>query len=216
MDLLKITNLTKSFGNKTILKNLNLTIKKGEIMGIFGKSGVGKTTLLRIINMLEEYEKGKIHFQGQNIKTRKLELQRKMAMVFQTPMLFNESVLSNVIFGLRVRGIDRTSAKKRAEKMLTQLGIKEFDKNASELSGGEAQRVVLIQAIIIYSDLLLLDEPSANLDEKNVKLLEKIILDLKKQQNTTVLIASHDAKHIKNICNKVFCLKNGKLSQVKT
>lgn len=223
MKLLTLTGVQKRFGEKDVLRGITLSVDKGRIIGIVGRSGAGKTTLLRIINLLEQPTAGSVTFtgghQGNGHKgnghkgngMRRIDIQRRMAMVFQKPVLFDDSVLNNVCYGLRLRDVPAAQAKKRALAALAGFGLHDLHRNARRISGGEAQRVAFCQALIVRPDLLLLDEPTANLDAKNVQLLEKQVLGMRKQQHTAVIIASHDKKHVRTLCDEVYTLHEGRL-----
>jgi tungstate transport system ATP-binding protein len=215
--VIHINNISKNFANRQVLKNVSMSVKKGEIIGIIGRSGAGKTTLLRIINMLEHFDDGSYHIFGECVKKvkknsfKKVLYQRKMAMLFQKPMLFNETVLENVIYGLKIRGNHSIDSVNKIKTYLERFNILEHDKNALFLSGGETQRVALLQTCVLEPELLLLDEPTANLDENNIRILEKHIFDLNKKKATTVIISSHDTIHLKSICHRVYKMEKGEL-----
>ena len=212
--MLKLIKITKNFGPKKVFNNLNLHVKKGEIIGIKGKSGVGKTTLLNMINRLENSYSGKMLYENKEyFKWDSLQHQRLMSKVFQKPIMMNGSIIDNVTFGLKIRGI--TDSINIAKKLLFHFGIKSFNDDIKTLSGGETQRVAIAQALSINPALLLLDEPTANLDKKNIEALEKKLVQMNKTNNTTIIISSHDEIHLENICHKIFILKSGKLVEDK-
>ena len=214
MNIVKARNLTKSFDGKKVLEGINLEIKKGEVIGIIGPSGSGKTTLSRVLNLLEPYDRGNLLLFGFDVNSlngNSLKLQRRMAMVFQKPIIFNSSVYYNVGYGLKVRTMCEGVIKKRVKFALEKVKLGKFYENALKLSGGEIQRVAIARAIVINPELLLLDEPTANLDYENIKIIEGILKEMNKKFNTTIIITSHDMSHVNRLCNRIYRLNNGKL-----
>ncbi len=217
--MISIKHLKKRFDGKIILKDIHLNIKKGEIVSIIGKSGSGKTTLLRILCILEKYDNGKIVFDNKKLNNGKTDLstRRKISMVFQKPVALNMSVYDNVAYGLRLRKMKEDIIKKKVRSILKFVGIgKEFfDKNALTLSGGELQRVALARSIVISPLLLLLDEPTANLDDENTAKFEKLLMKINKEKKTTMIISTHNKAQAKRLGKSQYELKNGILQKVK-
>ena len=216
MALLDIKNLSKNYGTKTVLKSVSLSVQKGEIYTIIGPSGSGKTTLLRLIDILEKPSDGEITFDGLKYSSLKnngvVSLRRKMAFLFQKPIIFNMSVFDNVAYGLNLRKIGGDIIKEKARNVIDKVGLSDFEnENALLLSGGEAQRVALARCMVIEPQLLLLDEPTANLDPTNVILLERIIKKMNKDLNTTIIIATHNMLQAKRLGRKVGFLLEGEL-----
>ncbi|SNQ61029.1 ABC transporter ATP-binding protein [Candidatus Methanoperedens nitratireducens] len=213
-ELIRIQSLCKSFGNKEVLKNVSLVINRGEIFALIGPSGMGKTTLLRILNFLETPSDGKLVFNGIH-RCHEIDTRRRMSMLFQTPAIFNTSVFSNVAYGLEVRGADKNTIKEKVMNALNIVGLpgKELQK-ARTLSGGEAQRMAFARAIVYDPDILLLDEPTANLDPANVAKIEEIIEQIRSERGTTIVIATHNIYQVKRIADRVGILLNGELIEV--
>ncbi len=192
-----------------------MVIEKGKIYGIIGPSGAGKSTLLRILNLLEPPSSGNLFFNGVPVtKTGKqvLELRRKMTMVFQRPVLFDTSVYNNVNYGLKARGYTRKDITKLVRAALDEVGLTEFaDRNARSLSGGEAQRIALARAMVLKPEVILLDEPTSNLDPANVAMMEKITERLHEKQGTTVIMVTHNIFQAQRLAEEILFFFKGRL-----
>ncbi len=191
-------------------------MKQGKIYGIIGPSGAGKSTFLRILNLLTEPDRGRIIFDGQTIYPQsgksRLALCRQMTLMFQKPVLYKTSVRENIAYGLRVRGMGKKEINRRVEDILKKTGMGELGcRYAGTLSGGEAQRVALARAVVFEPRLLLLDEPTANLDPANVEQMEKLILDLNRSMNITILIVTHNIFQARRIADEVLFLFEGRV-----
>lgn len=212
-ELILIENLQKVFGEKEVLRNIDLRILQGEIFAFIGPSGAGKTTLLRILNFFEIPEKGNIKFNGMNPEI--INIRRRMSLLFQTPAIFNNSVFENVAYGLKVRGIDKKIIEKKVGDALNIVGLPGMEKqNARTLSGGEAQRMAFARAIVYDPQVLLLDEPTANLDPANVMKIEEIIKRIRNERGTTIVLATHNIPQVRRIADRVGILLNGELIEV--
>ncbi len=215
-ELFRIENLSKSFGNKEVLKNISFKIFKGEIFALMGPSGVGKSTMLRILNFLETRTSGRLIFNGNECANRQ-NVMRRMSMLFQRPAVFNTSVFNNVAYGLSIRGVDKETIDKKVTDALNLVGLAGYEKQkALTLSGGEAQRMAFARAIVFKPDVLLLDEPTANLDPANVAKIEDIIKRIRSEFATTIIMASHNIYQVRRIADRVGILLNGELIEVNT
>jgi tungstate transport system ATP-binding protein len=204
--------------NKEVLHVEHLTLTKGCIYGIIGPSGAGKSTLLRVINLLTAPSSGEIFFSGSPVPvsgTERLTLQRKMALVFQQTLLFKDSVWNNVAYGLKARGFPKAVVKERVDSLLEQVGLKEFaSRRADTLSGGEAQRVAIARAVAFEPELLLLDEPTANLDPGNIELIEEMITNLARSKEITVIMVTHNIFQARRIADQVIFINQGKIIEM--
>ena len=226
MALLEVRSLSKSIGPAKILKGIDLTVERGEILWLIGPTGSGKTTLLRLINLLDEPSTGSIIFDGRMVSGKPekelLCARRKMAMVFQKPVMFKVSVEANVSYGLRMRGrVDATDAiggkmsvSDRVEEALAAVGLSGYrSRDANTLSGGETQRIALARALILQPDLLLLDEPTANLDPGSAASIDSLLQSLAGSR-TAVILATHNMQQCRKLAGRVAVLQAGRLMAV--
>jgi tungstate transport system ATP-binding protein len=195
-----------------------LILNRGCIYGVIGPSGAGKSTLLRIINLLIPPSNGELIFLGKPVPhngQELLELQRKMALVFQKTLLFKDSVFNNVAYGLKARGYSRPDIEKKVTSLLDQIGMKELTyRHADTLSGGEAQRVAIARAVAFEPELLLLDEPTANLDPGNIELIEEMITGLARTKGITVVMVTHNVFQARRIADHVIFINQGKIVEM--
>jgi len=208
----------KKIYDREVLKVEHLVLTKGYVYGIIGPSGSGKSTLLRIINLLTRPSSGELLFKGRPAPLNggeRLALQRKMAHVFQKPLLFKDSVWNNVAYGLKARSFPRAIIKERVDALLEQVGMKALAfRRADTLSGGEAQRVALARAVAFEPELLLLDEPTANLDPGNIELIEEIITNLARAKEITVIMVTHNIFQARRIADQVIFINQGKVVEM--
>jgi tungstate transport system ATP-binding protein len=212
----RLHNLTKTYDDRLVLDLDDLEIYRAEILAIVGPSGAGKSTLLRLLNFIEQPTSGQIVFKDvvfQAGREMPLSLRRKVTTVFQRPMLLERSVRDNVAYGLRLRG--KRDASGKIDATLNQVGLDRLARQrARTLSGGEAQRVALARAMLIDPEVLLLDEPTANLDPYNVGLIEDIITDLNHRQGVTLVMVTHNVFQARRLADRVVFLLEGKLVEV--
>ena len=218
---LQIEGLSKRYGDKWALREVTLAVERGAVFGIIGPSGSGKTTLLRLIDLLDRSSSGKIRLDGVELtslsEAESLKVRRRMGMVFQNPIVFKRSVNENVAYGLRIRNFREEEIRERIREAVALVGLQGFEKRlATTLSGGEAQRVALARAIVINPDLLILDEPTANLDPSNVALIEKAVIRINRERGMTVVMATHNMFQAERLASKVGFLLEGSLVEVGT
>lgn len=204
--------------DKEVLSVDRLILNRGCIYGVIGPSGAGKSTLLRIINLLTPPSNGELVYLGKPIPhngQELLELQRKMALVFQKTLLFKDSVFNNVAYGLKARGYSRPDIEKKVTALLDQIGMKELTyRHADTLSGGEAQRVAIARAVAFEPELLLLDEPTANLDPGNIELIEEMITRLARTKSITVVMVTHNVFQARRITDHVIFINQGRVVEM--
>jgi tungstate transport system ATP-binding protein len=214
--LLTLRDILVQYGEAPILEVPFLAVHAGEVLAVIGPNGAGKSTLLRVLGLLEQPTTGRLTFQGQEVtRDNALTLRRRMASVFQEPLLLNASVYENAALGLKLRGLDRQTAQQRVRPWLERLGIAHLaERPARSLSGGEAQRTSLVRALALDPDLLLLDEPFSALDPPT---REGLLLDLetvlRKAAITTVFV-THERNEAYLLGDRVAVLMEGKLLQL--
>ena len=218
MSLVKTVNLCQKYNERDIIRNIDLGVEQGEIFALFGPTGTGKTTLLRLLGLLDMPSSGKIYFDGidtcRSGKLR-LELRRRMAFVLQKPVVFNASVYDNVACGLKWRREDKNNIRQKVNTVLDMVSLSTYkDRNARTLSGGETQRVAIARSIVIEPELLLLDEPSANLDPVSTLRIEELIQNIFRQYKTTIIIATHDLSQGRRLAHRVGIMVEGEIMQV--
>lgn len=198
---IRIENLKKYYGEKQILDIDNLIIEKGKITGITGPNGCGKTTLLNIIAGLDKEYSGKISYDG--IKLNK-DIIDNMTIVFQKPYLFKRTVYENIEYPLKIRGTNKSEMKSLVLNIIKNLEIEELmEKKANLLSGGESQKVALARALVFKPQLLLLDEPTSNIDPDSIKILEREILRFNEETGATVIIVTHNMEQSMRLAHKI-------------
>ncbi|MFC2072429.1 ABC transporter ATP-binding protein [Chloroflexota bacterium] len=217
MSLIETIDLCQRYGERDILKNINLRVDKGEVFALIGPTGTGKTTLLRLIDLLDTPTAGRIYFDGvdtaKSVRGR-LEVRRRMAFVLQKPIVFNTSVYDNIACGLKWRGVEKADAQARVHSILEVVGLSAYKKrNARTLSGGEVQGTAIARAIAIEPEVLLLDEPTANLDPISAAKIEELITNIIHQYHTTIIMATHDMSQGQRLADRIGVLMNGEILQ---
>ena len=197
--MIEVKNIRKSFGDLEVLKGVNLSVEKGEIVAIVGKSGAGKTTLLQIIGTLDRPTSGQVLIDGKDVfamndKQLAAFRNKNIGFIFQFHQLLPEfTALENVMIPAMIAGEKRSLMEQRAKTLLCELGLADrLDHKPKELSGGEKQRVAAARAMMMSPDIILADEPSGSLDESNKKELHRLLREMREKFNQTILIVTHD------------------------
>lgn len=211
MEIIRINGLTKTFNNRKIIDNMNFTVSEGEMIAVTGKSGTGKTTLLNIIGLIENFDEGNYWFYDQlnvkpNSKKATLLIRNHISYLFQNfALIDDESILNNLLIGLEFKNLNKKEKIEEINNVLQRVNIQyELHTKVSNLSGGEQQRVAIARLILKQGQLILADEPTGSLDEEN----REVILSLLKELNRdgkTIIIVTHDL-YVANKCDRIISL----------
>ena len=213
-NILEIRHLSKSFGSHEVLRDIDFTVKKGDVTSIIGASGSGKSTLLRCINLLETPTSGQIVFHGQDVTGRGVDPSRyrsKVGMVFQSFNLFNNmTVLDNCVVGqVKVLKKSKAEARENAMKYLDQVGMTPYIKaKPRQISGGQKQRVAIARALAMEPEVLLFDEPTSALDPEMVGEVLAVMRDLA-QNGMTMLVVTHEMAFARDVSSHVVFMADG-------
>jgi tungstate transport system ATP-binding protein len=212
--LYRLHSIRKRYGSIVALDIEDLLICEGRLYTLIGANGAGKSTLMNILAFLSPPTSGEVYYDGKRIdwdRGSAEERRREVTMLHQAPYLFGGTVYSNVAFGLKARGIRGEEQERAVERALGVVGLQGFrERKARELSGGEAQRVAMARALALSPEVLLLDEPLANIDRETTGLLEAVIATLP-TQGTTVVMTTHDPQHPGRLNGETIFLEGGKV-----
>lgn len=215
--LYTLDEVKQIYGPRTVLHIPSLTIERGEVFALVGPSGAGKSTLLRLLALLEAPHQGSVllHLEDQPVSytTASIDQRRQLAMVFQRPALLSRSVYANVAYGLRMRG--NRNGENLVRTALERVSLSHLaHAHPHTLSGGEMQRVAVARALILEPQILLLDEPTANLDPHNVRLIETLVSEQHTQYGATVILVTHNIFQARRLATRVAFLLDGELIEV--
>lgn len=218
MNMLKVTNLGKSYGSRVILQDINLTISPGEFVSIVGASGIGKSTLLHLIGLIDTFDYGEIYIKGEKVSQLKSKARANLRRTSISFILQNfglierKTVVQNLTIAQKIKGSSQLIT---IDEVLEELNIVEFkDKLPKQLSGGEKQRVAIARSLITNSDLLLLDEPTGNLDRVTSLKFQNQLIELQKKYKITVILVTHDLEFAQKADCQYELISSGKLMKV--
>ncbi|NLM35597.1 MAG: amino acid ABC transporter ATP-binding protein [Clostridiales bacterium] len=217
--LIEVKELKKNFDDKEILKGLNLSLHKGEVLVILGPSGCGKSTFLRCLNGLEKIQGGQIIFKTKNLtdkNTNWQEVREQIGMVFQNYELFpHMTVIDNILLGpLKVQKRDRSEALAQAEHLLERVGLLDRKNDyPRQLSGGQKQRIAIVRALCMNPEVMLFDEVTASLDPEMVREVLDVILNLAKE-GMTMVIVTHEMSFAKSVADRIVFMDEGRICEI--
>lgn len=216
-DYLVIENITKEYGKFTALKDVSISIQKGELVCLLGPSGCGKTTLLRIVAGLEDHHLGKVYINGKDMTSLPPE-KRNFGIVFQSYALFpNMNVYNNIAFGLKNKKLSKKNIDEKVKEVLQMVELEGIEKKyPSQLSGGQQQRVALARALALSPEFLLLDEPLSALDAKVRVKLRSQIRKIQKELGITTIMVTHDQEEALSMADRIVVMNNASVMQVGT
>ena len=201
---LEIKRLVRDYGTKRVLDLEEVTIEKGTRTAIIGPNGAGKSTLLNIVSRIDSASEGEIAYESED--------PRLVTQVFQQPYMLRTSVERNIQYPLRLRNWPEEGMKKRSDELMEELGLLDLrNQKAWKLSGGETQKVALARALSFRPSLLLLDEPTANIDPATTADIEEMLLKINREEGTTILFVTHNLAQARRVCNRLLFLDKGKL-----
>ena len=217
MSSIKLVNLNKSFNNKTVLNNINLEVKEGEIISLLGPSGCGKSTTLKIIAGILDFDKGDLLFNDKSIKNTTTK-NRNVGIVFQEYLLFpHMTVYENIEFGLKMKKVRKGDRDKKVKELIELVKLKDYhNKYPSELSGGQKQRVAIARTLAVNPQVLLLDEPFSNLDINLRQEMREFVSTLQKELKVTTILVTHDKEEALMMSDKIAVMVNGQIKQFDT
>lgn len=201
---LEIKRLVRDYGTKRVLDLEEVTIEKGTRTAIIGPNGAGKSTLLNIVSRIDSASEGEVVYESED--------PRLVTQVFQQPYMLRTSVERNIQYPLRLRNWPEDRMKKRSDELMEELGLLDLrNQKAWRLSGGETQKVALARALSFQPSLLLLDEPTANIDPATTAEIEEMLLKINREEGTTILFVTHNLAQARRVCNRLLFLDKGKL-----
>lgn len=212
---LVVSNIFKKYNGEPLLNDCSFSFNKSGTYVLTGPNGSGKSTFLRICSLLEEPDKGEVNFYSEGVLVKKdIELKRRITLLLPKIGVFNTTVFKNVSFGLKIRNLKPGEIEKRVDSALDFVGLRnKKTQKALTLSSGETQRLGIARALVINPELIFLDEPTASVDQKNTKIIEDIILKMKNDGKSIVVITTHDMTQAERLADKLLVLQSGKLAE---
>lgn len=212
--LLKVSDIWKGYEGSDVLQGASYSFDDHGIYVLMGDNGTGKSTFLRICALLEGCDRGAVSYMSnEQVLPKDIGLKRRITLVLPKIGIFNSSVFNNVAYGLRLRGLDRELVAERVERALDIAGLGHKEKqSAHTLSSGETQRLGMARALVIDPEVLFLDEPAAFVDARNREIIEEIVLGLKKEGRTTVVLTTHDRQQADRLADRLLILAGGRIA----
>ncbi|KYH38427.1 MAG: ABC transporter [Candidatus Hecatellales archaeon B24] len=209
--VLELEEVSKVYGDVKALLDVSLQVRRGKVLVVLGPNGAGKTTLLKLMAGLLPPDSGRILYKGNPVNAGlSRQLRRKVTMVFQRAAVFNTTVYENVAYGLKIRGLPKAEVEEHVLEALEKVGIRNLkDRRARSLSGGEQQKLSLARAIALKPEVLLLDEPTVNLDPSSASAVEAFIGRIKRE--TTLVVSTHNLFQAKRLADRLAILFHGRL-----
>jgi len=213
---LNISNVWKSYNGKPVLNACSFSFDRNGVYVLTGTNGSGKSTLLRICALIENPDKGEVnYFSGDNIISKDIGLRRRITLVLPGIGLFNTTVFNNAAYGLKIRGTKSKEIERKVNDALKFVGlIHKKNHNALTLSSGETQRLGIARAMVIEPEMLFLDEPTASIDNENTEIVENIILNMKKEGRSKIIIATHDMMQAERLADSMLLMDEGEIIKV--
>ncbi|MDP2276997.1 MAG: ATP-binding cassette domain-containing protein [Nitrospirota bacterium] len=213
---LNISDVRKSYNGKPVLNACSFSFDRNGVYVLTGSNGSGKSTLLRICALIESPDKGEVnYFSGDNIISKDIGLRRRITLVLPGIGVFNTTVFNNAAYGLKIRGAKSKEAEEKVNDALKFVGlIHKRDHDALTLSSGETQRLGIARAMAIEPEVLFLDEPTASIDNENTEIVEDIILNMKKEGKSKIIIATHDMMQAGRLADCMLLMDEGKIIKV--
>lgn len=213
---LNISNVWKSYNGKPVLNSCSFSFDRNGVYVLTGSNGSGKSTLLRICALIESPDKGEVnYFSGDNLVSKDIGLRRRITLVLPGIGVFNTTVFNNAAYGLKIRGDKSKEVERKVNDALKFVGlIHKKDHNALTLSSGETQRLGIARAMVIEPEMLFLDEPTASIDNENTEIVEDIILNMKKEGRSKIIIAGHDMLQAERLADCMLIMDEGKIIKV--
>ncbi|WP_044875269.1 methionine ABC transporter ATP-binding protein [Pseudomonas sp. LFM046] len=214
---LQLRSIGKRYGALSALQGIDLQVQRGEIFGIIGRSGAGKSSLLRLINRLESPSEGQVLIDGEDIarfdSARLHALRRKVAMIFQHfNLMATRTVAENIELPLRMAGLPRAERAHRVDELLHLVGLAERrDAYPAQLSGGQKQRVGIARALVLQPDILLCDEATSALDPESTQAILELLRDINRRLGLTIVLITHEMEVIRDLCHRVAVLERGQV-----
>jgi tungstate transport system ATP-binding protein len=211
---LRASNISKSYHGDRVLRNASYSFNKSGVYVLTGPNGSGKSTFLRICALLEEPDSGQINFlSDEKTLINDIAMRRRITLLLPKIGVFNTSVFKNVAYGLKIRGYKSDGIKEKVDKALdfVELSHKKYQK-AITLSSGETQRLGIARALVIDPEILFLDEPTASIDQKNTKIIEDIIIRIKREERA-VVVTTHDMAQAERLADFMVTMKEGKINE---